>query len=88
MFNSNSKSIDDLHFSDDGSYDLSVERKNSRDFSGSDSSSILSFKMNDIKTNEEKNDKFTIDANVVASYARTNSEFESVYFLMYTFIEL
>ena len=68
-----------MHFSDDGSYDLSIERKNSKDFSEeSSSSSIASFKMFEPNASTQKQSKFTIESDVLARYAKTIVEYESV----------
>ena len=77
-----------MHFSDDGSYDLSVERKDSKDFSGSDTSSNLSFLMNESTLMKDRGNKFTIEPNAVASYARTIAEFEYVHWILAFFLSL
>jgi len=70
-----------LHFSDDGSYDLSIERKNSNDLSGeSSASSLSSFKMFERKNSAEKNQNNLIPSNIIARFARTIVEYESVNF--------
>jgi hypothetical protein len=69
-----------LHFSDDGSYDLSIERKNSNDFSGeSSSSSLSSFNMFDGKHFTEKNkNQNLVQPNIISRFARTLVEYELV----------
>ena len=68
-----------MHFSDDGSYDLSIERKNSKDFSEeSSSSSVASFKMFEPKVSTLNQSKFTIEPDTIARYAKTIVDYESV----------